>query len=330
MSSPAPSVLFDSRWIGQHGIGRFASELRVRLNTEDLVGRDPLSPGGLLDLERALWRRPRLAFFSPGFNAPLTRRRHFFFTIHDLIHLRVPAESTRTKRLYYQRVVRPAVRMASRVFTVSEFSRREIITWAGVPEHQVVNVHNGVSRALSPHGAKHRQDRPYVLYVGNRKPHKNIPRLLEAFAHRYARDVTLVLTGDADAETEAHLARLRLRGDVQFAGSLCDQALARYYRGALALVMPSLYEGFGLPPLEAMACGTPVVTSHATSLPEVVGDAALTFDPRNTDDLTHALDRVLGDAALRAALRERGLRRAQHFSWDRTANIVQLHLMQAP
>ncbi len=168
-----------------------------------------------------------------------------------------------------------------------------------------------------------------MLYVGSRKPHKNLPRLLRAYSIAGVRkDVRLVLSGEPDREITEEIDRLGLLGDVVFHELSADEPLSEAYRGAVAFVFPSLYEGFGLPPLEAMACGVPVLTSKVCSLPEVVGDAALLVNPIDVEEVADAIKRLVQDPPLRARLQERGLARASLFSWNetarRTSSVLQL------
>ena len=274
-------------------------------------------------------RRPRL-FYSPGFNAPPTSPVPFVFTVFDLIHLRVPEMSGTRRRLYYQFHVKPAVRRARAVLTGSEYSRTEIVDWSGVDPDRVVVIGCGTASDFTPEGAALQLGFPYVLYVGNRKAHKNLARLVQAFAQVQERDsLHLVLSGAPEPDLVS-LARAEGVGDhLVFLSPVPDKQLPELYRGAVALVFPSLYEGFGLPPLEAMACGTPVVSSTATSLAEVVGDAALAIDPLDVDSIAHGIDRIVSDDGLRAELRERGLERAAGFSWQRTAELTWQTLRRA-
>jgi glycosyltransferase involved in cell wall biosynthesis len=176
--------------------------------------------------------------------------------------------------------------------------------------------------------SRYRLDRwlRYVLYVGSENPRKNMPRLIAAFArlHETLPDVRLIKVGSVEHPSLAEQLRrqvqqLGLADAVLFTNPVSDQDLVAFYNLADLFVFPSLYEGFGLPPLEAMACGAPVVCSNAASLPEVVGDAAITVDPYDVDGLAAAMVRVLTDADLRRQLRERGLARARQFTWERTA-----------
>lgn len=318
----ASEIVSDSRWIGNHGIGRFAREVLNRLPSVARfeARRRPWHPLDPLLLGTALRRmRPKL-FFSPGYNSPIGWAHPFVFTLHDLNHLCVHENSNSAKRAYYRYVIRPACHRAAFVLTVSEYSRCEIEQWAGVPAGKVINVGNGVGLPFTPSGTGYDPGFPYLLYVGSRKPHKNLPRLLQAFAASgVAREVHLVLTGMADAQICAEIGRLGLAGAVGFVQCSKDEELARLYRGALALVFPSLYEGFGLPPLEALACGVPVLTSNICSLPEVVGDAGVLVDPRDVESIADGITKLVRDQELRARLQIRGPLRAANFSWETTA-----------
>lgn len=320
--------VFDSRWEGPHGIGRFATEIHRRLTGfQDvaLKGR----PSAALDplrLSRHLRALAPQLYFSPGYNVPLGHPCPFVFCLHDLNHISVPENATALKRAYYRYVIRPAVHRAEVVLTVSEFSRRAICDWAGTEESKVVNVGNGVSEAFRPDGpAYDRIGRPYILYVGNQRPHKNLPRLLRAFAacamlHEFV--LVLVGTGQPAAALGRLVAELRLRERTLFLEKTSEERLAELYRGAVALALVSTYEGFGLPIIEAMACGTPVLTSPVAAMPEVAADAAVLVDPGDVQGIADTLQRLVSDSALRKTLRERGLAQAKLFSWDNTARAV--------
>jgi glycosyltransferase involved in cell wall biosynthesis len=316
-------ILYDARWIGNHGIGRFADELQRLLPglTHYQARRRPWHPLDPAFLGAALWhQRPRL-FFSPGYNSPVGWPKPFIFTLHDLNHLCVPDNSNAAKRAYYKHIIRPGCHRAAFVLTVSEYSKREISAWAGVSEEKVVNVGNGVGLPFTPTGGKYEPGYPYLLYVGSRKPHKNLPRLLEAYSiSGVRREVRLVLTGSPDQQMLKEIEWLGLSGDIVFADSYANGDLSDVYRGALGLVFPSLYEGFGLPPLEAMACGIPVLTSNVCSLPEVVGDAGILVDPLDVEAIGDGIRRLVQDSELRTELRQKGLLRAKEFSWEETAH----------
>lgn len=315
-------VLYDSRWVGNHGIGRFAAEVQRRL-TYLVPFRSQRQPSHPLDpaLLGATLRRltPKL-FFSPGYNSPLWWPGSFIFTLHDLHHLRVREDSSFLKRCYYQHVIKPACHKSAAVLTVSDYSRNEIAEWAKIDEQKIVNVGNGVGAPFGPTGRRLEPGYPYLLYVGSRKPHKNLPRLLHAYSVSGMRkEVRLVLSGSADKEILAHVERLGLLRDVAFNDLISNETLAEAYRGATGFLFPSLYEGFGLPPLEALACGIPVLTSDVCSLPQVVGDAAILVNPEDTEEIAEGIRRIVCDSDLRMQLRERGLRRSKLFSWHNTA-----------
>jgi len=319
-------ILYDVRWIGNHGIGRFAGELQKLLPglTPYQARWRPWHPLEPALLGAALWRRRPKLFFSPGYNSPLGWPRPFVFTLHDLNHLCVRDNSNTAKRAYYKHIIRPACHRAAFVLTVSEYSKQEIGAWAGIKEEKIINVGNGVGLPFTPTGTKYDPGYPYLLYVGSRKPHKNLPRLLEAYSlSGIRRDARLVLCGNPDPHISGEIERHRLTGDVLFAEQVTDGDLSNMYRGALAFVFPSLYEGFGLPPLEAMACGTPVLTSKLCSLSEVVGNAGVLVDPLDVEAIADGIRRLVRDADLRSELRQKGLRRAQGFSWEETARRTQ-------
>jgi glycosyltransferase involved in cell wall biosynthesis len=319
------ATLADARWLGAHGIGRFAQNVLSRLrNCEQLSsGPRPLSPLDPLWLTYQIATKRPAVFFSPGFNAPALSMVPLVFTIHDLAHLQLPVFATYRRRLYYRCLVKPASNRAYRVITVSEYSRTHILEWTGLPETCVVNVGNGVEPIFRPEGWKYEPGFPYILHVGAFRPHKNITRLFKAFAKIDYPSLRLILTGKKTLELTAQLQDLRIENRVEFTGCVTDDMLAALYRGAVCLVSPSLMEGFGLPALEAMASGIPVIVSRNTAAPEVVGNAAILIDPLQVDDIRAAMERILSDAQLRQSLRKAGLRRAELFCWNRVAEKVQ-------
>lgn len=325
-------ILYDPRWFGQHGIGRFAHEIISRLTGARplRINAKKLSPIDPLAITAALAGKQKCAYFSPGFNPPIVTSIPYAFTIHDLIHLKVPSESTLLRRLYYSTVVKPGARRASCIFTVSEHAKTDILNWIGLGEEKVVVIHNGTSGSFTPDGPLHDSDTPYFLHVGRRASHKNIPRLVAAFSHVKMRDVRLLLTGYPDPETVAAIAHHKVENRTTFVGPVDDSALARLYRGALALVFPSIYEGFGLPVLEAMACGTPVITSTHPALMETAGPGNALFVPAESEEaLTQAMNRMIDDSENRIELRKRGIMRVRAFCWQESAAIVRTRLHQA-
>jgi glycosyltransferase involved in cell wall biosynthesis len=269
---------------------------------------------------------------EPHYTLPLGWRGPAVVTIHDLIHVRFPQFFPPGASLYARAMAGLAVRRARRVITDSQDTRNDVVELLGARTGDVRVIPLGVSPVFAPSAPDEvaaclkARSLPtgYLLYVGARKPHKNLPLLLEALARiRAAERPPLVLSG-ARWETGDPLAllagRLGLGAAVHFAGDLRDEpTLACVYSGAALYVQPSLKEGFGLPPLEAMACGTPVLSSNGGALPESVGDAAEMLPPRDPDAWAQAIAALLGDAARRGELSRRGLAHARAFTWKRTA-----------
>ncbi|HEY6873539.1 MAG TPA: glycosyltransferase family 1 protein [Geobacteraceae bacterium] len=318
-------IYFDSRWLGAHGIGRYASEVLKRLGstTQLMAALSPTHPLDVMYLTFKVVTRHGSVWYSPGYNAPLFRLRRYVFTIHDLNHIDIAANSSALKRLYYQIVLRRACRRAARVLTVSEFSRRRIIEWSGVDPARVVNVGNGVSADFSVSVAPYRPGYPYLLSIGNRKGHKNELRLLKAFATaKIDASIKLLFSGPSSGELLELASEAGVSDRIVFLGRIEERALPSIYRGAIALAFPSLYEGFGLPVLEAMASGIPVITSNTTALPEVAGDAAILVDPENVAAIADAIGQIVHDETLRTNLTVKGLERVRAFSWDSVAYKV--------
>ncbi|MDX2119118.1 MAG: glycosyltransferase family 1 protein [Planctomycetota bacterium] len=326
------SIAFDARWIGAHGIGRFAAEMRERLpelTPAPLAGRpsDPADPWRLHQWTKRA--KPR-AFFTPGYNAPWRCGVPYVFCVHDLFHLDVPGEGGLAHRLYFNFIVRPAGMRAQRVLTISEASRARILEWSGWPRERVRVIPLGVSAAFSPQGTVHQAVRPYLLYVGNLRPHKNVERLIRAFAAaKIDQSMTLTLVTKPSPEIMARINDAGVASRVEFAPGLDDAALAARYRGAIAVVMPSLVEGLGMPALEGMACGTPVACSGIGAPAEVTQDAALHFDPLREEAIRDAIERIVAGLPDQAAKRERGFARAALYSWERTASIVREEIQSA-
>lgn len=318
-------ILCDGRWSGPHGIGRFAKNVLSRLpeHVQLKSGPRPLSPVDPFWLSYQIATLRPSVFFSPGFNAPAVSTRPLIITIHDLIHIQFPAFATWGRRLYYQFLVKPAATRAVCVLTGSEYSRAQILKWSRLPEKQVVNISYGVEPLFHPEGLRYEPGYPYILYVGNSRAHKNLNRLLVAFEGVDHPELRLILTGNKTPELAGQLQALKLEQRVQFSGTISDEVLSRLYRGATLLILPSLLEGFGLPALEAMACGTPVIASRTTALPEVVGDTGVLIDPLDIEDMRRAIERVIEDADLRRRMGIAGLLRARQFSWDSVAEKVQ-------
>jgi glycosyltransferase involved in cell wall biosynthesis len=265
---------------------------------------------------------------------PLATKTPGVVTVHDLSFLRMPERFPLAKRLYLGQLCQWSAHKARRVIAVSRQTADDLMRFFGVPAQKIEVVYNGASDRFSPKiapadfCAQNGLPERFLLYVGTLEPRKNLERLIDAFAAWRAaaspqdQDVALVLAGAQGWFYDQIFGRVRalnLSHVVHFPGFVPAETLPDWYRTALAFVYPSLFEGFGLPVLEAMACGAPVLCSRAPSLLEVAGDAALTFAAEDTAALSAALVRLVGDASLRQDLRQRGLAQARHFSWTRCA-----------
>lgn len=253
-------------------------------------------------------------------------------TIHDLSILLYPEHHTRLNRLHLRWALPRVARRAAAIIAVSEATRRDLIAQLEVPAERVHVAPNGVDhRRFFPRYRPEARQRaglmlgiepPYILALGTLEPRKNLPALLRAYA-RLGRDVPRLVLAGARGWGEGALFKLvkelGLQERVRFTGYVPEAVLPDLYAGARLFVYPSLYEGFGLPVLEALASGAPVITSNTSSLPEVAGDAALLVDPTSVDELTRVMRRVLDSKQLRDELRTKGPKQAAKFSWERTA-----------
>ncbi|MBV9357697.1 MAG: glycosyltransferase family 4 protein, partial [Chloroflexi bacterium] len=275
-------------------------------------------------------------FHSPDFVLPPLRHASGVLTVHDLAFLMRPDCADAKLRAYLEEVVPRSVRRADFVIADSENTRNDLVVLLGVRPDRVEVVPGGVEPRFTPvadpellaqaRGRLGVGTAPFILAVGVLEPRKNLTTLMDAFAELKRRgtlpDLKLVLAGGrgwlVDGILEHHTAS-KVRDDILFPGFIADELLPAVYSAAQVLAFPSLYEGFGLPVLEAMACGTPVVSSNASCLPEVAAGAALMVEPTDTQALTDALERVLDDAALCADLSRNGIERARRYSWKAAA-----------
>ncbi|HEX7003861.1 MAG TPA: glycosyltransferase family 1 protein [Trueperaceae bacterium] len=266
-------------------------------------------------------------YWAPHFNVPLGVGTKLLTTVHDAFHLAMPQfVPGYHRRAYAAAMFRSLASRSQAILTVSHFTRRELLRLTPVHPEKIQVIYLGADplwlRAeganLKPHA------RPYLLYVGNVKPHKNLISLLTAFRSLVGsipHDLVLVGKREGFLTADSFVAgAARALGDrILFTDFVTDEQLKAYFTHADALVHPSLYEGFGLSPLEAMACCTPAIVSNVASLPEVCGDAATYFDPRSPDDIARAILTLLKDPQLKAEMVKRGRQRANDFSWTNTA-----------
>jgi glycosyltransferase involved in cell wall biosynthesis len=297
--------------------------------------------------------RPDLVHI-PLNRVPIFMIKPYVVTIHDMANLFYEEEPSGTRMALRRFRFRRGLIRADRVIAVSEATSREVQKAMGIPANRIRMVYNAPdpeffgkrhvadARVAGPEAAAREMQRimeryqihyPYLLYAGNIKPHKNIPRLVEAFAvvrdqlaaDPLYKDLRLIIIGDEISQYPAvrhAVIKSRVESTVRFLGFVPFDTLRCFYESAAAFVFPSRHEGFGLPPLEAMASGTPVVCSNVSSLPEVVGDAAIQVNPVNVFDIARGIREVLLDKNLRDDLVARGRRQAAKFSWSRTAREV--------
>jgi len=262
-------------------------------------------------------------FWSPHYNIPLLYSGKLLVTVHDVFHLAMKEYVGGIhKRMYAKLMFNALSRKASHIICVSDFTKNQFIQYTGSAKSPITTIHNGVNSSwFRPADFREQSETPYLLYVGNVKPHKNLGNLLTAFSkvmHLIPHNLVIVgrregfITGD-----QAIVNQSEALGDrIQFTGYISDEELKKYFSNASAFVFPSVYEGFGLPPLEAMACGCPVLVSNRASLPEVCGDAAQYFDPIDPKDIAEKIMMVVNDRRLRDKLVQAGLEQSQKFNWD--------------
>ncbi len=306
----------------------------------------------------ALWHRARIplpvesfigrvdVFYSPDFLLPPTRARRKLVTVHDLSYVRLPECFPDVLKRYLDSSVPRSVARADLVLADAESTKRDLIDVYHLPPEKVNVLYSGVDRCFCPQmdeksmarvSQKYKLDQPYLLSVSTIQPRKNYIRLIKAFSQLISNpqpqspisnhpsllsNLCLVISGGNGwmyQEVYETVEQLGLRERVMFPGFVDDQDLPALYAMATLFVYPSLYEGFGLPVAEAMACGVPVICSNASSLPEVGGDAVLYFDPCEIDAMANMMRRALADQALRSELRTKGLEQARQFSWERAA-----------
>ena len=347
-------ITIDARWINNSGIGTYLRNIlpgvimsfpkneiclmgnEATLSTLDGInhsnvhfietGSPMYSFNEQLELVRKIPKETKL-FFATHYNIPLLYQGKMLVTVYDLFHLAMPElVGGIHKRLYAKLMFNAVRRHAAAIITISQFTRKELIRFTGDGTQPIYTIDLGVSDAwfqippsVRPHFGK------YILYVGNVKPHKNLRRLVKAFgliSDIIPHNLIIVgkkdgfITGDGGIATDVESID-RIRSRVQFLGHVDDTRLKQYFAHAEAFVFPSLYEGFGLPPLEAMAAGCPVLVSTAASLPDICGDAAVYCDPSRPGDIASKLLDLLTNKELRERMRILGYEQAHTFTWDK-------------
>jgi len=316
------NVLIDSRWKGNTGIGRLYQEVISRKppHVTDLYIHSNLNLGSMYTpfmLAREIRSSAADIFYSPSFMPPLYTNKPFIITIHDLMHL---FYYSKMHRLYYKQVIARLAKRAKSIITVSHFSKQQLTALLGIDERLITVIYNGVDERFSLNEKSYILDRPYLLYVGNRRKNKNIPAMLTAFAQaKIAKDIMFAFTGYADSAILQEAQRLKIDGRIKFLGFIPESELPQLYKGALATIYVSLMEGFGLPILESMASGTPVLTSNVSSLPEIAGTAASCVNPLDIAAIAQGIEQLINNTELRQHYIAAGIERVLNFQWEHTA-----------
>lgn len=362
-------IAFDIRRSGDYGIGTYIRNLVLQFSSLDhqnffyLIAHsgqpkefnplppnfsfilDPTADNGFwndLVLPRLLQKHGVELLHTPHYRCPRFLRCCSVITMHDCVHILFPnSAGSKSESRRSRKRTRRSVRTCSHIITVSEATRRDVERLFQVPREKLTVIHNAIDERMTVKTKnveekkileRYQVDGPFLLYAGNIQPHKNIVRVIEAFAvlkseiqtdqawHR----LKLFIIGD-DLSKYQLLRRTVILGgiqnDVRFLGFVPYETLRVFYRSAQIFVFPSLYEGFGLPPLEAMANGTPVLTSNVSSLPEVLGKAALLVNPENVFEISKGLKHLLFDLSLRNDLREKGFQQVRKYSWRKSAKL---------
>jgi len=338
------NIAFDARMITHSGIGRYIREILRKLTDmdgfnftifgdveklTDYKGNKVQADFSIYSIrEQILF--PRLLkqnrsdlLHVPHYNAPLGYKGTTVVTVHDLIHLHYPPSYV--AYCYAKTMLSLSCRKAKMIIVISENTKKDLVKMLAIDPDKIRVIYPGVGEEFCPSpNPEDRLSTPnkagYILHVGNIKPTKNIKMIIDAFllALKDIPDAHLVLIGKNSMR--GYTKKLDKHPNIQFLGEMKHKGLVNLYRDAKIFVFPSLYEGFGLPPLEAMACGLPVICSNVSSLPEVVGDAAIMIDPNKVNELSQAIIRLWKDDAKRREYSEKGLARAKMFTWAKCAD----------
>lgn len=304
-----------------------------------IVNINPLSIKEQLFFSRIIKKNKLDVFHIPSFTMPFNVNGNIVITLHDLIHLKLKKEFNKIIPLYYNLIVKRVLKKAFAIITDSNNSKNDIMKWTGLPENKIKKIYPGVSksfylvrenRMIDSIKDKFRIEGNFIFYNGSKKPHKNVLAIIGALSllkRKYSLSYKLVVAGMQNSKyRETNFSKIKykvknlnLGDDTIYTGYVDEDDLCLLYNASSLFVFPSFYEGFGFPPLEAMACGCPVVVSNTSSLPEVCGDAAYYVNPYSVDSIAEGIHKVLTDENLRKSLIQKGLERVKMFSWEKCA-----------
>ncbi|WP_029522920.1 glycosyltransferase family 1 protein [Persephonella sp. KM09-Lau-8] len=338
-------IVIDARMINASGIGRYIrnilpfllKEFNLKLlgNEQELKKYFPINSNQIINVNSKIYsiqeqfeiarKIPQCdIFWSPHYNIPILpiKAKKRMVTIHDVYHLAFKKSLSLPQKIYASIMIKQTVKRSDIILTVSEFSKSEIKKY--VPTNKDIKViYNGIDLSFFDKPVPLKEKGNYILYVGNIKPHKNLVKALKAFSKLKIPEIKFKIVGEKDnfitIDKEVKKIAQKLGNRVEFTGYVSDDELKELYRKAKLFLFPSLYEGFGLPPLEAMASGTPVIVSNVASLPEVCGDAAFYINPYDINDIARGIETVLKDEDLQRQLIQKGLERVKLFSWEKSA-----------
>jgi glycosyltransferase involved in cell wall biosynthesis len=309
------------RYLSEYNIG--GKEIIFREDRSSIYSIREQIVGSMISLKD----KSSQIFYYPHYNLPFVPGRNSVFTIHDFTQFKFPEYFGKNKIKIARLVLNNAVKKAKKIIVVSKSTLYDFYYYFPEYKRKAEVIYNGVSEKFKILGDREKKDfltknkfGRYILFIGNNKPHKNISGLIKSFASikKEFSDFKLVIISSG-FDLESFPVDDRIKEDIFVVDETSDDELVYYYNCAFMFILPSFYEGFGLPVIEAMACGCPVITSNVSSLPEVGGDAALYINPYDTGSFTHGIRKLIGSSNLRNNLIEKGAERAKLFSWENTA-----------
>jgi len=318
----------------ESGVDKYSQELAERLNVKQIISprymslKEGFRLSKLIRNEHDIVHLPNQNFARFCF----LRKKPYVVTVHDVVRFYLHFEPESIVERLLLRLDIWNIKRASNIIAISQHTKKDLIKYMRIPESKITVIYDGIDHNIFKLYDVNLRilDRPYILYVGSERPRKNLGSLFEAFAvlKKDFPNLNLLKVGTAGRydryrkESQRKLVSLGINRDAAFIEYVSEHDLATYYRSAELLAYPSLYEGFGLPPVEAMACGCPVVTSNVSSIPEVVGDAGILVNPHDVNSLIQAMKRVLTNNRLRDEMVRKGLEQVQKFSWEKTAELT--------